>query len=78
MRSKTYEAVIREPGKSPVTNTYGEADLQALMAAISYLEARGREMTARDLAALLVKLGGPDMRHPRNRFYGWMKWIYGG
>lgn len=39
-----------------------ETDLQALMAAISSLRSIGRVMTANDLADLLVRFGGPDMR----------------
>lgn len=43
---------------------WGEPDLQALMAAIGYLRSHNRDMTANDLASLLVRLGGPNMDAP--------------
>jgi len=46
--------------------TWSEDNLQALMSAISFLRAHGRDLTADDLADLLLTLGGPNMGASRS------------
>lgn len=42
---------------------FTETHTQALIYAIEFLESKGRFMTARDLADLLRRMGGPNLDH---------------